>query len=326
VEDEVQLEGSFPALRRLTIELPDHGINKQFNDCDWEPDTETLADFEDAPLLGEVKLIGWYDRMEILLPWSKLTTISLEYNTAKLPPVPRGTTWIFVLCPLLKCTMNHVIWDDHMCIGTAKAAVAHSIPRLQELYLYSEMAELWRYLDFPNLKHFRLPCHTDDIDSYDPSYALTFTPRIDYLCLSIENHFSSQEALDLLRSAPSVMRELKIEYTTAKDFLIDPVLEALRDDATLVSHLTTLDLHSNNDVRAIPYELLADMLTRRSKATQCVPLLHSRSSWTWTPTRLPKPSSWRLPRRGWKLLWRIIINIDGLFMRNAVRTKESRLS
>jgi hypothetical protein len=93
VEGEVQLEGSFPALRRLTIELPDHGINKQFNDCDWEPDTETLADFEDAPLLGEVKLIGWYDRMEILLPWSKLTTISLEYNTAKLPPVPRGTTW-----------------------------------------------------------------------------------------------------------------------------------------------------------------------------------------------------------------------------------------
>jgi hypothetical protein len=122
------------------------------------------------------------------------------------------------------------------------------------------------------------------------------------------------------------MRELKIEYTTAKDFLIGPVLEALRDDATLVSHLTTLDLHPSDGARAFPYQLLMDMSTGRSKATQCVPLLHSRSSWTWTPTRLLKPSSWRSPRRGWKLLWRIIINIDGLFMRNAVRTKESRLS
>jgi hypothetical protein len=153
--------------------------------------------------------------MEILLQWSQLTTISLEY--CQISPGATGDNLaIFVLCPLLKCTMDHVIWDDHMRIGTAKAAVAHSIPRLQELYLYSEMAELWRYLDFPNLKHFRLPCDTDDIDSYDPSYALTFTPRIDYLWLSNENHFNSQEALDLLRSAPSTMRELKIEYTTRK--------------------------------------------------------------------------------------------------------------
>lgn len=52
------------------------------------------------------------------------------------------------------------------------------------------------------------------------------------------------------------------------------MLEALRDDATLVPHLTTFDLHPSDEVRAIPYELLVDMLTERSKATQCAPLLH----------------------------------------------------
>jgi hypothetical protein len=49
------------------------------------------------------------------------------------------------------------------------------------------------------------------------------------------------------------------------NFSIEPVLHALRDEAELLSHLTTFELHPSDGARAFPYALLVEMLRARSK-------------------------------------------------------------
>jgi hypothetical protein len=260
VEEKVQLEGSFPALRRLSIELSDP---EYWYSLQWPRCQDTLADFQDAPVLKDVKLVHWYHTADVILPWSNLTILTLQSCCIG---VPRG--WgalaIFHLCQnLAKCTLENIRWD--LRTTESPPTTFHSAPRLQELYLYSEMVNLWQFFRFPNLKRFRLPCGDEHLDLHSCHFAVTHSPSLDYLCLSIEGYLNAPELLPLVHSVPPGIRELKIEYTAAMNFSIEPVLHALRDEAQLLPHLTTFELHPSDGARAFPYALLVEMLSARSK-------------------------------------------------------------
>jgi hypothetical protein len=222
-----------------------------------------LADFQDAPVLKEAKLVHWYHTADVILPWSNLTILTLQSCCIG---VPRG--WgalaIFHLCQnLAKCTLENIRWDPRTTEFPPTAF--YSAPQLQELYLYSEMVNLWKFFRFPNLKRFRLPCGDEYLDLHSCHFAVTHSPSLDYLCLSIEGYLNAPEVLYLVHSVPPGIRELKIEYTAAMNFSIEPVLHALRDEAELLPHLTTFELHPSDGARAFPYALLVEMLRARSK-------------------------------------------------------------
>lgn len=163
--------------------------------------------------------------------------------------------------------MNKIRFDQYTL--DSLPGPVHVTPSLRELYLYSEMVSLWEYYSSPNLRRLRLPCDDEASEElYQHSVGL---PRLSYLYLSIEEHFSVADLLVLLRLAPPVLTELKIEYTHAKDFAIDIILIALRDDA-LVPRLTDFELVPNDGAREFPYGLLIEMLSVRCKGRVCAVL------------------------------------------------------
>jgi len=265
----VQLGGFFPALHRLAIAVPDL---EYWMALQWPRFQDTVADFQHAPVLVEVKLIGWYHTADVILPWSQLTTLTLEYCHIG---VPRGwgTLAIFHLCPnLVKCTLTGIKWDPRT--REDPPPTFYPVPQLQELYLYSETVNLWLYFRFSNLRRFRLHCGDEQLDRHSCRFAVNQSPALDYLYLSIENYFNAPELLNLLRFVPPGVHELKIEYMAAKNFSIDPILYALRDDMGLLPHLTAFALRPSDGARAFPYTLLVEMLVARSKGTQSAALLH----------------------------------------------------
>ncbi|KAJ6569062.1 hypothetical protein B0H19DRAFT_1065840 [Mycena capillaripes] len=259
MEDTIQLEGSFPMLRRLSIELPhpEYSVREV-----WPRAQVAVADFQDARVLSEVKLVGWYHTADVILPWAQLTTLTLESCRIG---VLRGvaTMAIFHLCPnLVKCTLVDIAWDPHT-VEPPPPPTFCSAPRLQELYLYSGTVNLGIYFLFPHLKRLRLPCYDEDLEAC--WLALIRASHLDYLCLSIEGYVNARELIHLLRHITSGIRELKIEYTTGMNFSIDPGLYVLRDEPDLLPHLTTFELHPIDGGRGFPYALLVEVLNVRLK-------------------------------------------------------------
>ncbi|KAJ6546256.1 hypothetical protein DFH09DRAFT_649777 [Mycena vulgaris] len=127
---DLNLDGPFPALRHLALQLPS-GFSEYPED--WAQ--YTVADLTDAPLLQVVHLTNWNHNYEVLLPWHQLTKITLD--ACRLPHLLHGSVdehdclAIFhVLCPnLVECTLTDTMWDQDNLSNTAPR-LTHRLLRL----------------------------------------------------------------------------------------------------------------------------------------------------------------------------------------------------
>ncbi|KAJ7146924.1 hypothetical protein C8R44DRAFT_864636 [Mycena epipterygia] len=238
------IEGSFPALRRLNLELP-------YNDSSFPENWAQYiaADLEDAPLLQEVTLIGCNRTLESRAVYPRSSTIARK-----------------------TITILASFTDENTLICDTVVTHLH----LRHLYLRSQNVPITTYFLFPCFERLRLYLYDWDEDALDAHESFFENcPDLYFLCVSVGEYFTTVDMLTLLRIAPDALIELTIEYTDSDRLQIGAVLTALHDDTeVLIPNLAHLELVPTGGARPFPYAALLAVLTARCTETaSCAPLM-----------------------------------------------------